>query len=80
MTPEMEILVGESARRGEVAQNTYVRLGASLAGLASIPTQELQGALAIAKFAHDALVEYAIRRELLLRRDRGESIALKVSQ
>lgn len=79
MTKEMEILLAESGKRGLRASALYARLCASLDAVHGTPTQDLQGALALAKAAHDGPVEYAIRRELMTRQRRGESIALKAS-
>lgn len=79
MTPEMEILVRECVKRGDKAYVTYDRVQKSLDGITMISSDDLQGALALAKASHDAPIEYALRRELLARQRAGQSIALRPS-
>lgn len=79
MTPEMEILVAECVKRGDKAYVTYDRVQRSLDGLSAISSDDLQGALALAKVSHDGPTEYALRRELMARAAAGQSIALRPS-
>lgn len=77
MTPEMEMLAAECVKRGEKAYVTYDAVSKDQAQIATLPTDDLQRALAIAKAANDGPVSYALRRELLARQARGESIAVR---